>query len=274
MDCIQILTLLIHSYVKIKCCTWCLQVAPPIWEFVVYLINVLCSFEQSELGHNTQNNYLDNNKPVKTQFFPQAQECGGIERLIGSADPWKMNHGPKTNNITIQFIMPGTTYFYKLNNMAFASKNEDIIGQKKSCRDNTNTKIKFPTLFIILTCKYERGDHVKTIIEDYYESYFIRLNIWTSLTKCLSVIFNLLQWASEWMLFNAKWAIFRPYDGENKLLFMQRWWWCLFCTHVVGNIVLAHWNNTSQIDMSLHSDTLSWLWADYFFLFTPYIMLA
>jgi hypothetical protein len=46
-----ILAALIHSYVKIKFCTWCLQVAPSIWEFVVYLINVLCSFEQSELGH-------------------------------------------------------------------------------------------------------------------------------------------------------------------------------------------------------------------------------
>ena len=31
-----------------RCCTWCLQVAPPILEFVVYLINVLCSFEQNE----------------------------------------------------------------------------------------------------------------------------------------------------------------------------------------------------------------------------------
>jgi hypothetical protein len=62
--------------------------------------------------------------------------------------------------------------------MVFASKSEDIIKQKKkSCRDHTKTKIKFPTLFIVLTCKYERGDHVKTIIEDYYESYVIRLNI-------------------------------------------------------------------------------------------------
>jgi hypothetical protein len=26
-------------------------------------------------------------------------------------------------------------------------------------------------------------------------------------------------------------------------------------------IVLTHWNNSQQEDMSLHSDTLSWLWA-------------
>jgi len=39
------------------------------------------------------------------------------------------------------------------------------------------------------------------------------------------------------------------------------WWRCPFCTratHLCGFcIVLVHWNNCSQVDMSLHSDTLS-----------------
>jgi len=32
-------------------------------------------------------------------------------------------------------------------------------------------------------------------------------------------------------------------------------------------IVLAHWNNSSWVDMSLHSDTLSWFPANQSFLF-------
>ena len=60
-----ILAALIHSYVKIKFCTWCLQVAPSIWEFVVYLINVLCSFEQSELGHKAGADLEGGVRPLK-----------------------------------------------------------------------------------------------------------------------------------------------------------------------------------------------------------------
>ena len=40
-------------------------------------------------------------------------------------------------------------------------------------------------------------------------------------------------------------------------------WWCLLCTRptrwVGFFIVLAQWNNSPRIDMSPHSDTLSWL---------------
>jgi hypothetical protein len=41
------------------------------------------------------------------------------------------------------------------------------------------------------------------------------------------------------------------------------WWWILFCTRPTGDtlswifIVLAHWNNSLQTDMSLYSDTFS-----------------
>ena len=29
------------------------------------------------------------------------------------------------------------------------------------------------------------------------------------------------EWASEWLLFNANWAIFQLYHGENKLIFNE-----------------------------------------------------
>ena len=32
-------------------------------------------------------------------------------------------------------------------------------------------------------------------------------------------------------------------------------------------IVLAHWNNSPRVDMSLHSDTLFWFWANQSLLF-------
>ena len=46
----------------------------------------------------------------------------------------------------------------------------------------------------------------------------------------------------------------------------MRWWWGLLgtkATRQVGFfIVLAHWNNSLWIDMSLHLDTLYWFWAN------------
>ena len=35
-------------------------------------------------------------------------------------------------------------------------------------------------------------------------------------------------------------------------------------------IVPAHWNNIPRIDMLLHSDKLSWFWANHIFDFSPY----
>jgi len=32
-------------------------------------------------------------------------------------------------------------------------------------------------------------------------------------------------------------------------------------------IVLAHWNNSHWVDMSLHSDTLSWFWINQYLFF-------
>ena len=66
---------------------------------------------------------------------------------------------------------------------------------------------------------------------------------------------------SEWLLFNANSAIFQLYHGENRLI----------CNEMIMRstlyeinrlswmfIVLAHWNKSLQVDMSLHSDTLFW----------------
>ena len=54
------------------------------------------------------------------------------------------------------------------------------------------------------------------------------------------------------------------YHGENKLIFnemMMRS--ALFLTNMLSwiFIVLAHWNNSPRIDMSLHIDTLFWFRA-------------
>ena len=53
---------------------------------------------------------------------------------------------------------------------------------------------------------------------------------------------------------------------------MLWWYWCFLCTRprrLVGLIfiVLVHWKNSPWIDMSFHSDTLSWLRANQYLLF-------
>ena len=56
---------------------------------------------------------------------------------------------------------------------------------------------------------------------------------------------------SEWLLFNAKYAIFLPYNGENKLHSMN-WNWCPRCTRPTrldGLLVLSHWNSSSRVDI-------------------------
>jgi hypothetical protein len=50
----------------------------------------------------------------------------------------------------------------------------------------------------------------------------------------------------------------------------MKWWWGPLCTRPTLSwilIVLAHWNNSLRIDMSLHSDTLSWFRANQSLLF-------
>ena len=75
----------------------------------------------------------------------------------------------------------------------------------------------------------------------------------------------LIDWVSGWLLFNANSAIFQLCYGENKLIInemMMRS--ALFWTNTLNwiFIVLAHWNNSPRVEMSLHSDTLFWFRAN------------
>jgi hypothetical protein len=67
---------------------------------------------------------------------------------------------------------------------------------------------------------------------------------------------------TEWMLLSANSAIVQLYYGENKLILneimMVRSALFLINTLSLICIVLAHWNNSLRVDMSLHSDTLFW----------------
>ena len=54
------------------------------------------------------------------------------------------------------------------------------------------------------------------------------------------------------------------YHGENKLIFNKMKRSNLYSINMIGWIfmVLANWNNFLKIDMSPHSHTLSWFWAN------------
>ena len=42
----------------------------------------------------------------------------------------------------------------------------------------------------------------------------------------------------------------------------------LYLTNMLSLILfIVHWNNSSKVDMSLHSDTLSWFWTNHSLLF-------
>jgi hypothetical protein len=55
-------------------------------------------------------------------------------------------------------------------------------------------------------------------------------------------------WVSERSLFNSKWSIFFSYIIVTRSYISIIWWW--FC------FMLNHWNDSQQVEMSLHSDTL------------------
>jgi len=75
---------------------------------------------------------------------------------------------------------------------------------------------------------------------------------------------------SEWLLFNTHSAIFQLYHGETKLIFNERMMWsALYKSNTLSLIciMVAHWNNSMRIKMSLHSDTVSWFRANQSLLF-------
>jgi len=63
---------------------------------------------------------------------------------------------------------------------------------------------------------------------------------------------------------------FFSYIMARTSYFLMRWrWWGPLCTHDTNTlswifIVLAHWNNSPRVDMSLHSDTLFWFWYQFY----------
>jgi len=76
---------------------------------------------------------------------------------------------------------------------------------------------------------------------------------------------QIIRLVSEWLLFSANSAIFQLYYGEKKLIYnemMMRS--AFFKTNELSwiLIVLAPWNNSLRIDMSLHSDTWFWFRAN------------
>ena len=86
-----------------------------------------------------------------------------------------------------------------------------------------------------------------------------------------NLLFTLVQSHCEWVS-NAKSAIFKlhVHHGENKLIFnemmmISAWYYTNILSWIF--IVLAHWNNSPRIDMSLHSDTLSWFRSNQSLLF-------
>jgi len=70
-------------------------------------------------------------------------------------------------------------------------------------------------------------------------------------------------------LFNANSAIVQLYHGENRFVMSG---WCPLCTRPtrwVGYLLLAHWNNSLWVNMSLQSDTLFWFRANQSLLLLP-----
>ena len=73
---------------------------------------------------------------------------------------------------------------------------------------------------------------------------------------------------SEWLLFNSKWEISKPYNDKNKYIPWDDNDLFVLDQHIkLDFIVLAHWSNNPQINMSPHLDTLSWFRANQSLLF-------
>ena len=79
-------------------------------------------------------------------------------------------------------------------------------------------------------------------------------------TNAKFIVLGLQEWVGD-LLFNAKWTMFHLYRGENLLAFDEM---MMMSTLYYSSIfvVLAQWNNSPRVDMSLQSDTLSWYGAN------------
>jgi len=77
-------------------------------------------------------------------------------------------------------------------------------------------------------------------------------------------VFWIVKWASDWLLFNAKWAIFQLYHRENNLHLGQMMMRTsiLYWTDTLSWVftLLSLCNNNPH--MWSHFDTLSWFWVN------------
>ena len=73
------------------------------------------------------------------------------------------------------------------------------------------------------------------------------------------------EWVGEWLLFNANSAIVQLYHGD-KLIFNDMMIYYINTPSWIC-IVLAHWNNSPRVDMTLQSDRLSGFQANQSLLF-------
>ena len=94
--------------------------------------------------------------------------------------------------------------------------------------------------------------------------------MWISLILSYLKVHNLYR-LREWLLFNAKWAP-PPISCRKSVTFdgiIILMIFALFYANTLSwiFIVLAHWNNDPWVDMSLHSDTLTWFRVNQYLLF-------
>jgi hypothetical protein len=68
------------------------------------------------------------------------------------------------------------------------------------------------------------------------------------------------EWVSEWVLFNAKSAIFSAISWREQVNIQ-------WDDDEVRFVLDQHWHNSARVDMSLHSDTLFWFRANQSLLF-------
>jgi hypothetical protein len=124
----------------------------------------------------------------------------------------------------------------------------------------------------VLTSKHCLSSYIKvvlfiSILAKSRSKHFCSKTLWFSgLTE------NGMLIVSEWLLFNAKWALFHLYlyHGENKLQFDEMIMISALCYNNMLSwviIVLAHWNNIQWGNMSLLSDTIYWFRASQCLLF-------
>jgi hypothetical protein len=65
---------------------------------------------------------------------------------------------------------------------------------------------------------------------------------------------------SEWLLFNAKWAIFQLYQSKDKSHFDEM----MMISAESDSYSASSLKQQTLADMSLHWETLSWFWANQF----------